>query len=221
MAGVAGASINSPGPYDKRSTTYYNVTPLDHYSAEEAESYLREYNDYVLPILNIHEAIPGHYTQGIYANRSPSIIKTILGNGATVEGWACYAERMMIEEGFHDSPEMLLFYYKWNLREACNFILDYNIHCNGWTEKQVSDLLVNEAFQQATEAKEKYKRATLSQVQLTSYFTGLTEIYELREELRGKFGKRYSLKKFNEKFLSFGSAPVKDIRSIIFSGSKR
>ncbi len=218
MAGVAGASINSPGPYDHNATTYYNVTPLDRYSEAEAESYLREYNDYVLPILNIHEAIPGHYTQGIYANRSASIIKSILGNGATIEGWACYVERMMIEEGFHDSPEMLLFYYKWNLREVCNFILDYNIHCNDWTEKQVSDLLVNEAFQQSTEAKEKYKRATLSQVQLTSYFTGLTEIYELREELKAKFEKNYSLKRFNEKFLSFGSAPVKEIHSIISRG---
>ncbi len=215
MAGVAGASINSPGPYDRTGTTYYNVTPLTNYTPEQAESYLREYNDYVLPILNIHEAIPGHYTQGIYANRSASMIKTILGNGATIEGWACYVERMMIEQGFHDSPEMLLFYYKWNLREACNFILDYNVHCNNWSEKEVRNLLVNEAFQQETEAAEKYKRVTLSQVQLTSYFTGLTEIYELREELRAKLDKRFTLKKFHEKFLSFGSAPVKEIRTLL------
>lgn len=215
MAGVAGASINSPGPYDRLGTTYYNVTPLTNYTAEQAESYLREYNDYVLPILNIHEAIPGHYTQGIYANRSASMIKTILGNGATIEGWACYVERMMIEQGFHDSPEMLLFYYKWNLREACNFILDYNVHCNNWSEKEVRNLLVNEAFQQETEAAEKYKRVTLSQVQLTSYFTGLTEIYELREELRAKLDKKFTLKKFHEKFLSFGSAPVKEIRTLL------
>lgn len=215
MAGVAGAGINSPGPYDRMGTTYYNVTPLTNYTEAQAESYLREYNDYVLPILNIHEAIPGHYTQGIYANRSNSMIKTVLGNGATVEGWACYVERMMVEQGFHDSPEMLLFYYKWNLREACNFILDYNIHCNNWSEKEVRNLLVSEAFQQETEVSEKFKRATLSQVQLTSYFTGLTEIYELREEVRAKLGAKFTLKKFHEKFLSFGSAPVKEIRALL------
>ncbi len=215
MAGVAGAGINSPGPYDRMGTTYYNVTPLTNYSAEQAESYLREYNDYVLPILNIHEAIPGHYTQGIYANRSNSMIKTVLGNGATIEGWACYVERMMVEQGFHDSPEMLLFYYKWNLREVCNFILDFNIHCNNWGEKDVRNLLVSEAFQQETEVAEKYKRATLTQVQLTSYFTGLTEIYELREDVRAKLGAKFTLKKFHEKFLSFGSAPVKEIRALL------
>lgn len=213
--GVAGASINSPGPYDKAAVTYYNVTPLTGYSAAEAESYLREYNNYVLQILNIHEAIPGHYTQGIYANRSPSIIKTILGNGATVEGWACYVERMMIEEGYNPSPEMTLFYYKWNLRETCNFILDYNVHCNNWSREQVNDLLVNQAFQQSKEASGKWQRATLSQVQLTTYFTGLTEIYELRDALKKSKGKEFSLKQFHEQFLSFGSAPVKEIAGLM------
>ncbi|MFN8321164.1 MAG: DUF885 domain-containing protein [Chitinophagales bacterium] len=215
MAGVAGASLNSPGPYDKGGVTYYNVTPLTDYTDSEAESYLREYNNYVLQILNIHEAIPGHYVQGVYANRSPSIIKTILGNGATVEGWACYVERMMLEEGYKDSPEMLLFYYKWNLREVCNFILDYNIHCNNWSREQVQNLLVNEAFQQTTEAIEKYRRATLSQVQLASYFTGLTELYEFREEAKVKLGDKFKLNKFHERFLSFGSAPIKEIRQLL------
>ncbi len=215
MAGVAGASINSPGPYEKNGVTYYNVTPLTGYSPAEAESYLREYNDFVLQILNIHEAIPGHYTQHIYANRSPSIIQNILGNGAMVEGWACYVERMMMEEGYNDTPEMWLFYYKWNLREACNFILDYNIHCNNWTEKDALDLLVTTAFQQEKEAQEKYRRVTLTQVQLTSYFTGLTEIYELRDEVKKQQGDKFSLKAFHEQFLSYGSAPVKDIRSMM------
>lgn len=218
-AGVAGAGINWPGPYDKDAVTYYNVTPLTNYTAEKAESYLREYNDYVLQILNIHEAIPGHYTQGIYARRSPSMVKAILSNGAMEEGWACYVERMMLEEGYNNSPEMQLFYDKWNLRELCNFLLDYNIQCNGWTEDQVMNLIVKQAFQQDAEAHEKYKRATLTQVQLTSYFTGLTEIYEFREELKKKLGDKFDLKKFHEQFLSYGSAPVKEIRELMLNSN--
>jgi uncharacterized protein (DUF885 family) len=215
MAGVAGASINSPGPYDKEGNNYYNVTPLTDYTPEMAESYLREYNDYVLQILNIHEAIPGHYVQLIYANRSPSIIKSVFGNGAMIEGWACYVERMMIEAGYHASPEMKLFYDKWNLREACNFLLDYGMHVKGWSQQQVMDLLVKEAFQQEAEATEKYKRATLSQVQLASYFSGQTEILELREEMKKNLGKSFNLKKFHEQFLSYGSAPVREIRELM------
>jgi uncharacterized protein (DUF885 family) len=97
MQGVAGASISSPGPYDKNGNTYYNVGTLANYSAAEAESYLREYNDYILQILNIHEAIPGHYTQLVYSNNSPSLIKSLFGNGAMIEGWAVYTELMMLK----------------------------------------------------------------------------------------------------------------------------
>ena len=212
MQGVAGASISSPGPYDKNGNTYYNVGTLANYSAAEAESYLKEYNDYILQILNIHEAIPGHYTQLVYSNNSPSLIKSLFGNGAMIEGWAVYTELMMLENDYgNNSPEMWLMYYKWHLRSVCNTILDYSIHVNNMSEKEALNLLMNEAFQQEAEARGKYKRVSLTQVQLCSYFTGFTEIYDLRESLKKKQGKTFNLKQFHEQFLSYGSAPVKYI----------
>lgn len=217
MAGVAGASISAPGPYDKNANTYYNVGSMSGWTAENAESYLREYNDYILQILNIHEAIPGHYTQLVYSNQSPSIIKSILGNGAMVEGWAVYAEKMMLESGYKNSDEMWLMYYKWNLRTTCNTILDNSVHTKDMSKEEAMRLLTREAFQQQAEAEGKWKRVTLSQVQLCSYFTGYTEIYNLREELKKKEGDKFNLKQFHEKFLSFGSAPVKYIKELMLS----
>ena len=143
MQGVAGASISSPGPYDKNGNTYYNVGTLANYSAAEAESYLKEYNDYILQILNIHEAIPGHYTQLVYSNNSPSLIKSLFGNGAMIEGWAVYTELMMLENNYgNNTPEMWLMYYKWHLRSVCNTILDYSIHVNNMSEKEALNLLM-------------------------------------------------------------------------------
>nr|WP_294860941.1 DUF885 domain-containing protein [uncultured Fluviicola sp.] len=218
MAGVAGASISAPGPYDKGGNTYYNVGSMNGWSVEKSESYLREYNDYVLQILNIHEAVPGHYTQLVYSNNSPSIIKSIFGNGAMVEGWAVYTELMMLENGYgNNSPEMWLMYYKWNLRTTCNTILDYSIHNLNFTKEKAMNLLINEAYQQQAEAEGKWKRATLSQVQLCSYFAGFTEICKLREEMMKKQGKAFNLKAFHEKFLSYGSAPVRDIREMMLA----
>ncbi len=217
MAGVAGASISAPGPYDKNANTYYNVGSMSGWTAENAESYLREYNDYILQILNIHEAIPGHYTQLVYSNQSPSIIKSILGNGAMIEGWAVYTEKMMLESGYKNSDEMWLMYYKWNLRTTCNTILDNSVHTKDMSKEQAMILLTREAFQQQAEAEGKWKRVTLSQVQLCSYFTGYTEIYNLREELKKKEGDKFNLKQFHEKFLSFGSAPVKYIKELMLS----
>ena len=216
MRGFAGASISAPGPYETKENTYYNVTPLDNMNAEQAESYLREYNHWILQILNIHEAIPGHYTQLVYSNESPSLIKSILGNGAMIEGWAVYSERMMLEEGYGDfEPEMWLMYYKWNLRVICNTILDYSIQVKGMTEQQGLDLLMNDAFQEHAEASGKWRRATLSQVQLTSYYTGYREIYDFRELQKQKLGKDFDLKTFHNEFLSYGSAPVKYIRGLM------
>jgi uncharacterized protein (DUF885 family) len=221
MAGVAGASISAPGPYDKNANTYYNVGSMSGWSAEKSESYLREYNDYILQILNIHEAIPGHYTQLVYSNQSPSLIKAIFGNGAMVEGWAVYAERMMLESGYKNSDEMWLMYYKWNLRTTCNAILDYSVHTKNMSKEEAMNLLVTEAFQQQAEAEGKWNRVNLSQVQLCSYFTGYTEIYDFREMLKKEEDAKFNLKQFHEKFLSYGSAPVKYIKELMLKEIKK
>ncbi|MFT5137045.1 MAG: hypothetical protein ACI9XU_000201 [Arenicella sp.] len=214
--GFAGASVDAPGPYDATANTYYNVTPLDDYTPEQAESYLREYNHWVLQVLNIHEAIPGHYTQLLHANKSPSKIKSVFGNGAMIEGWAVYSERMMLQEGYGDNePEMWLMWSKWNLRAVVNTILDYKVQVLGMTQDQALDMLINEAFQEQTEADGKWRRATLSQVQLVSYFNGYAEIYAFREELKNLMGDQFKLRDFHNKFLSYGSAPVPVIRRLM------
>jgi uncharacterized protein (DUF885 family) len=214
--GVAGASIDAPGPYRPRDKTYYNVTPLDGLTPEQAESSLREYNNWMLQILNIHEAIPGHYTQLMNANRSPSLVKALFGNGAMVEGWAVYGERMMLESGYGDNaPELWLMWCKWNLRSVTNTILDYSVHVLGMTREQAMDLLVRQAFQTPQEAAEKWKRAQLTSVQLSSYFSGYSDIMELRERRKQQLGDRFDLRQFHDQFLSYGNAPVKIIGQLM------
>lgn len=218
MAGVAGASISPPGPYDKNADTYYNVGSLAGWEKSKQESFLREYNDYILQILNIHEAIPGHYTQLVYSNQSPSLIKSILGNSSMVEGWAVYTELMMMENGYgNQEDEMWLMYYKWNLRATCNTILDYSVHVKDMSKEDALHLLINEAFQQEAEAEGKWRRVSVTQVQLCCYFNGYTEIHDFREELKKQQGDQFNLKKFHEKFLSYGSAPVKYIKELMLA----
>jgi len=218
MAGVAGASMSSPGPYDKNGNSYFNVGSLSGWSAEKAESYLREYNQYTLQILCIHEAIPGHYVQLLYANKSPSLIKSIFGNGAMIEGWAVYSEEMMLDAGYgNNEPEMKLMWYKWNLRSVCNTILDYSVHAENMSKQDALKLLTREAFQQQAEAEGKWKRVSVTSVQLDSYYTGYKEIIDLREAYKKKMGDKYKLKEFNEKFLSYGSSPVKYIKEAMLA----
>jgi uncharacterized protein (DUF885 family) len=143
------ASVSSPGPFNPTADTYYNITPLEHYGPEAAASYLREYNHWILQILNIHEAIPGHYTQLLHSNLSPSLVKSLFGNGAMVEGWAVYSERMMLEEGWGDyEPELWLMHGKWLLRVVHNAILDYEVQVLGRGRDEIIAMLQTEAFQE-------------------------------------------------------------------------
>lgn len=220
-SGVAMASATFPLPYQKVSVAYYNIEDLSAMPATEAESQLRENNDYILQILSIHEAVPGHCLQGIYNyKKTPDIVKAVFGNGAMVEGWGVYSERMMLENEWADNArEMWLMYYKWSLRVCANVIVDYGIHCLNYTREDILKLLKNETFQEDAQVEEKYHRATVSQVQLCSYFTGVTEIFGLREEYKRKMGSKFTLKNFHEKFLSYGSSPVKFIRQAMMKNS--
>ena len=216
LRGVAGAGVDAPGPYDPTANTYYNVTPLDGYTPERAESFLQEYNDWTLQLLNIHEAIPGHYVQLIHANKSKSLAKAIFGSGAMIEGWAVYGERMMMDAGYGGgTPEMWLIWMKWNLRAVANTIIDYQIHTGDLTKEQVVTLLTRETFQSEAEATNKWRRATLTQVQLVSYFCGYSEIIALRDEEKARLGEKFNLRDFNNAFLSYGSAPVRYIRELM------
>jgi uncharacterized protein (DUF885 family) len=215
----AGASVSASGPYDLKANTYYNVTPLDDMPEAEAASELREYNDWTLQILNIHEAIPGHYTQHVHATKSKSIVKTIFGNGSMIEGWAVFGEKLMLDAGYgNNSDEMWLMWMKWNLRSVVNTILDIEIQTMDMTKEAAIAMMMREAFQEEAEATNKWRRATLTQVQLTSYFNGYAEITALRDEMRQKQGGKFSVKAFNNQFLSYGSAPVKSIRELMLAG---
>ncbi len=214
--GVAGAGIESPGVYRPQGNTYYNVTPLDDATPEQAESWLREYNHWILQILNIHEDIPGHYTQLVYANQSPSKVKALFGSGSMIEGWAVYGERVMIDSGYGASLEMSLMYGKWHLRAVTNTLLDYSVHVLGMSQADALDLLTRQAFQTEREASEKWRRVQLTSVQLTSYFSGYSEIMALREKLQTRPG--FDLKRFHEQFLSYGSAPVRMIAAAMLTG---
>jgi uncharacterized protein (DUF885 family) len=194
------------------------VTPLDPSKVAANESFLREYNDWTLQILNIHEAVPGHYTQLVHANKSPSLVTAVFANGSMIEGWAVFGEKVMLDAGYgNNAPEMWLMWMKWNLRSVMNTILDYEIQTMNLDREAAMRYMTREAFQEETEAVEKWTRASRTQVQLTSYFNGYAEITALRDEMRAKQGSAFSVKGFNNKFLSYGNAPIRRIREVMLS----
>ncbi|HWH90675.1 MAG TPA: DUF885 domain-containing protein [Candidatus Binatia bacterium] len=213
--GVAIAYCDSPGPLDKAGKTFFAVapTPKD-WSTERKKSFFREYNNFMIRDLTVHEAMPGHFLQLAHANefRAPTLVRAIFRSGTFIEGWAVYCEQMMAEQAY-GGPEVKMQQLKMRLRAIANAILDQSIHAGNMTEKEAMDLMMKETFQQEGEAVAKWKRARLTSAQLSTYFVGATEHLDLRAAAEKK--PDFDLKKYNDQVISYGSPPVKYVRELM------
>jgi hypothetical protein len=245
LRAFGGAMLDSPGPLDKHEKSFFCITPVPpDWSPDQAESYLREQNDRMLRVLTIHEAVPGHYLQGVYANRNPSLARTILWSGVFAEGWAVYVTQVMMDLGYGaDDPALLLVHWKFYLRAVTNAIIDVRIHTSGMTEDEAVALMVDGGFQEEAEARNKWSRARLTSTQLSTYFVGSTLFWEIELEARrraavaagdprgaaavaeprvvGGFeetpGFRY--REHLERVLGHGSPPLPVLRALLFGGT--
>jgi len=208
MRAFGGAMLESPGPLDRGQKAFFSVTPIpDDWTAEQAESYLREDNDRMLRLLTIHEAVPGHYLQGVYANRVTSISRAVFWSGVFAEGWAVYVTQVLMDAGYAvDDPALLLTHWKFYLRSVTNALIDIGIHTAGMTEEEAVRLMVEGGFQEEAEARAKYDRARLTSTQLCTYFVGSTEMWDLEIERR----RRLAVESGDPR----GSAAVPDARIV-------
>jgi uncharacterized protein (DUF885 family) len=216
--GVAVAYCDSPGPLDKNLKTYFDVMPIpDDWSQAQVDSFLREYNSYGIQDVAVHEAMPGHFVQLWHADACPSILRAVLGSGSFIEGWAVYAEGMMVEQGFRgDEPLYKLSQLKVLLRTVTNAILDQMVHVDGISKEDAMRLMTQVAFQQESEAAGKWVRAQLSSTQLSTYFVGVSEHNAIRAEAQKRAGAAFDLKGYHDKVLSFGNAPARYVRALMF-----
>ncbi len=182
----ARAFLDSPGPLDRGQRSHFWITPPDESLGPQAvESYLREENDRMLRDLSIHEAIPGHYLQLAASNRCPSLARTVFTNGTFAEGWAVYVTQVMLDLGYAaDDPGFALTHWKLYLRAVVNAILDVETHAGSMTEEEALDLMIRGAWQEPDEARGKWLRARISSTQLSTYYVGSLEMWDLEVEVR-------------------------------------
>lgn len=208
------AYCDSPGPLEKSGKTFFAIepTPQD-WTDERKQSFFREYNNYMVHDLVVHEAMPGHYLQLVHSNqfKAPTLVRAMFQSGSMIEGWAVYVEQVMAEQGF-GGPEVKMEQLKMRLRVITNAIIDQRIHTAKMTEKEAIDFMEKEAFQQEGEAVAKWTRARITSAQLSTYFVGVSEWLDLRTRAQVSAGEKFDAKKFNDTALSFGSPPVKYIR---------
>ena len=215
--GNSTAYLNSAPPLDPKAVSIYAVSPPPKdWDAQRVKSLLEEYNRYMLQILTIHEAYPGHYVQLEYANRNPSLVRRVLGSGVYIEGWAVYTEQMMLDQGYGQGDLPLrLTQMKFYLRAVANTILDHKMHCTQWTDEEALKFLTERAFQSEGEARLKIIRAKQSSCQLSTYFVGRMAMYRLRQQIERELGEKFVLGRYHEAVLEQGSVPVKYLPALL------
>ena len=220
------AGFHSAPPLEPQAEAQYWVTPIDPQMPEaKAESKLREYNDFALQWLSIHEALPGHYIQFEHLNNiEPErrrLLRSLYANGAYVEGWAEYIAQVMMDEGFLDNdPRFRMVMRKIRLRVISNAILDIKMHTMNMSDQQAMDVMTKESFQTQAEADGKLQRAKLSSTQLPTYYVGIREWFALREKYQAAAGKTFNLLKFHDLVLDEGPLPVPVVEKLLLASAQ-
>jgi len=211
--GIYGVGGFNPAPVlEPQLGAFFWITPIPaDWPEARVESKLREYNTYNLKLLTLHEAMPGHYVQGEFANRvepkSRRVLRAIYSNGPYAEGWAQYVTQVMLDEGFlNNSPELRLTLLKQELRVDANAIIDIRIQTNRMTDEQAMDLMENSTFQEHEEAIAKLQRVKLSSTQLPTYFVGWRDWLRVRDLVVA--GKANQLHDFHDRALKEGAVPL-------------
>lgn len=215
VRGVYSVGGFNPAPtLEPKLGAFYWVTPIPpDWPAPRVESKLREYNFYKLKLLTMHEAMPGHYVQGEFANavqpKSRRVLRAVYGNTPYVEGWAQYATQMMLDQGMlNHAPELRLTFLKEELRVLANAIIDIRFQTGQMSEQQALELMEKKTFQEHEEATQKIRRAQLTSAQLPAYFVGWRDWMRVRAEYQARKGAGYRLHDFNDAALREGAVPL-------------
>jgi uncharacterized protein (DUF885 family) len=215
------AGFHSAPPLEPQAEAEYWVTPIDaQMPAASVESKLREYNNFTLQWLSIHEALPGHYIQFEHLNNiQPErrrLLRSLYANGAYVEGWAEYIAQVMMDEGFlNNDPRFRIVMRKIRLRVISNAILDIKMHTMNMTDAEAMYLMTQEAFQTQAEAEGKLQRVKLSSTQLPTYYVGLREWLEFRKKYQTAANKNFNLQQFHDRVLDEGPLPVPIVEKLV------
>lgn len=210
------ASMDTPGAFETKATeAFYYVTPVEkEWDAKHKEEHLRLYNPYVVSIIDIHEVWPGHYLQFLYAPRFPTKTRKLVFCGTNAEGWAHYAEQMMVDEGFGGGdPKYRLAQLQEALLRDCRYVVGIKLHTQGMTVEEGARVFVEKGFQEPANAYEESRRGAYNPTYL--YYTlGKLLIQDLRDEYRSRTGA--SLKQFHDAFVAQGGLPIPLVRRILF-----
>ena len=202
------AALNMPSRFDKPMIGVYIVT-----RPKDATNLDKHLNFASIRSTAVHEAFPGHFLQGSVSNRS-SLMHQLATGAETTEGWAHYCEQMMLERGFLSGLETRLIQVNDAIWRAVRIILDVKLSRGEMRFEEAVDMLMKEAAMSHEGAISEARRYTQTPGYPLSYLLGKHLILQLREEVKGKMGAKFTDKSFNDTITANGYLPIAMVKRI-------
>ena len=206
------ASMWTPGPFETRPLrAYYYITDADPaWPTDRQEEHLRDFNYGALWSISIHEVFPGHFLHYQHLRQVPAPLrKSILfSSTAMVEGWAHYAEQMMMEAGFRrQDPSIRLGQLAESLIRLCRAIVGIRLHAEDLSVEQGVRFFRDEAYLEEGSARREAERGTFDPSYVL-YSLGKLMVLKLRDDCKARQGDRFSLRAFHDSLLGNGTVPL-------------
>lgn len=165
---------------------------------------------YMIPVLTLHECVPGHAFQGAWSqeqNTLPSFRRNLYFSGYG-EGWGLYSEWLGNEMGIYRTPYEKFGALSYEMWRAARLVIDTGIHRYGWSRQQAIDYLASHTALSEHEVETEVDRYISWPGQADAYKLGQLTILKLRREAEAKLGTRFDEKGFHSTFLNMGAVPL-------------
>jgi len=221
------ASMHASPPLEKTpvKSVYYITDAQPGLSPAQQEAWLERYNYASLSNTSAHEAMPGHWLHSTYMRSTPGKVRRIwIGlnpfpqPSSGQDGWAHYAEQMVLDEGYRNNdPKLRLAQVSDALTRICRLLSGIRLHTKQWTLEDAQRCFENQAYVAAPAARREAERATYDPT-YGGYFLGKRAILKLRADYQKRMGAKSSLREFHERFMRNGIAPIWAQRQLLLPG---
>jgi uncharacterized protein (DUF885 family) len=199
------AAYSSPGCYDTKQLGVFWVNDLSLTRATPKERAAEVSQHFGVPATCAHEAYPGHHLQFCIANRHPSPLRRWFAHSVFYEGWTLWCEQIAVDHGVNHDPTARLNLLHDALWRAHRILVDCGLHAGELDyEGAVKHLMKHLGFTRGR-AEGDVNWYTAAPTVPMSYLIGKMEVIRLKRRKVDEGG--WSLKRYNDWLLSFGTIP--------------
>ena len=193
------------------TTAYYNAPSKGRPGYYYANLYMPEVRPkYEIPVLSVHEAVPGHHHQISLAQEMENVpnFRKYLSITAFVEGWGLYSEQLGESMGIYDDPYDKFGQLTYDMWRAVRLVVDTGMHYKDWSREDAVNLFLENTAKTEQDINNEVDRYIAWPGQALAYKIGQLKIMELRDKSKEALGDDFDIKDFHDHILSFGSIPL-------------